>query len=54
MKVDSTRGSRIRFLIIGLVIVVLIYDMPAGVCLYWATSNLLSFLSSALRRLKAT
>jgi YidC/Oxa1 family membrane protein insertase len=49
---DATRASRLRFLVIGLVIAALIYPMPAGVCLYWFTGNVLSFLGSAARRLK--
>ena len=49
---NSTRSSRLRFLIVGLVIAILIYPMPAGVCLYWLASSCASFLASASRRLK--
>jgi YidC/Oxa1 family membrane protein insertase len=53
IKVDSTRSERIRFLIIGLVIVVLIYPAPASVCLYWLTSTVLSLLRSLVEALGA-
>jgi YidC/Oxa1 family membrane protein insertase len=53
IKVDSTRSDRMRFLIIGLVIVVLIYPAPAGVCLYWLTSTVLSFLRSGIDATRA-
>jgi YidC/Oxa1 family membrane protein insertase len=39
---DADRGTKLRFLIMTGVIVGLIYAAPAGVCLYWLTSNLLS------------
>jgi YidC/Oxa1 family membrane protein insertase len=53
IMIDSNRAARIRFLAVGLVIAILIYAMPAGVCLYWFTSTVLSFLRSAFQRLKA-
>lgn len=39
---NSTRSTRIRFMVVTVVIVLLIYDAPAGVCLYWLTSNVAS------------
>jgi YidC/Oxa1 family membrane protein insertase len=43
IKFHGDRGARMRFLIVAVVIAMLIYAAPAGVCLYWLTSNLLSF-----------
>jgi YidC/Oxa1 family membrane protein insertase len=42
LKKESTSQSRRRFLIVALVILVLIYPAPAGVCLYWFTSTCFS------------
>ena len=42
LKKESTAQSRRRFLIIALVILVLIYPAPSGVCLYWFTSTCFS------------
>ncbi len=53
IKVDATRSERMRFLIIGLVIVLLIYPAPASVCLYWLTSTVASFLRSGIEALQA-
>jgi YidC/Oxa1 family membrane protein insertase len=47
IKVGSAHTERMRFLIIGLVIALLIYSAPASVCIYWLTSTLLSLLSSS-------
>lgn len=52
--VNSTRQSRIRFLIVALVLVVLIYPLPAAVCLYWLASNFWSLSISLCRRRTAT
>lgn len=50
IKKDATPQSRTRFLIVALVLLVLIYPLPASVCLYWLTSNLWSLLASAAGR----
>lgn len=50
VKKDSTTSARIRFLVVALVIVVLIYHAPAGVCLYWMSSNVWSLLQSLAAR----
>ena len=39
---DADRRTKLRFLIVTGVIALLIYAAPAGVCLYWLTSNMLS------------
>jgi membrane protein insertase Oxa1/YidC/SpoIIIJ len=39
-----TKQSRIRFLGITVVLLALIYPLPAAVCLYWFSSNLWSFV----------
>ncbi len=49
IRPESTAQSKRRFLIVAVVLLILIYPFPAGVCLYWLTSNLLSFLRAALR-----
>ncbi|BAQ15708.1 membrane protein insertase YidC [Methyloceanibacter caenitepidi] len=38
LKRESTPQSRRRFLIVALVLLVLIYPAPSGVCLYWFAS----------------
>lgn len=53
LRPESTVQSRIRFLIVAVVLVVLIYPFPAGVCLYWLTSNLASLVRSLVRGLRA-
>jgi YidC/Oxa1 family membrane protein insertase len=50
IKHHGNRSARARFLVVALVIALLIYAAPAGVCLYWLTSNLLSFGRTALAR----
>ena len=52
IKYHGNRSARARFLIVAVVIAVLIYWAPAGVCLYWLTSTLLSFARTALTRPK--
>ena len=47
---ESTRQSRLRFFVVAVVLLVLIYPLPSAVCLYWLTSNLMSFLRSLMRR----
>ena len=53
LKPEATPQSRIKFLIVSLVLVVLIYPLPAGVCVYWLASNVFSLAGSATRRLRA-
>jgi len=43
IKFRGNRAARLRFLVVAVVIALLIYAAPAGVCIYWLTSNLLSF-----------
>lgn len=50
MRPEATRQSQRRFLIVAVVLLVLIYPFPAGVCLYWLTSNLASFGRSLVAR----
>lgn len=54
LKTDSTRTARMRFLIVAVVIAVLIYPMPAGVCLFWLTNNIASLARSAWQRWRVT
>ena len=49
---DDTRSARLRFLIMSLILVVLIYPLAAAVCLYWLSSNVWS-LSVSLMRARA-
>lgn len=46
----ASAGSRIKFSIVSTVIAVVIYPLPAAVCLYWLTSNLWSLVTEILRR----
>ena len=50
IRLESTTASKRRFLIVAAVLLVLIYPFPAGVCLYWFTSNTMSFVRAAYRR----
>lgn len=50
LKPGATRQSQMRFLIVSLVLVALIYSLPAGVCLYWLSSNVWSLLASLYKR----
>ncbi|WP_394891479.1 YidC/Oxa1 family membrane protein insertase [Mesorhizobium sp. AaZ16] len=43
---NATRLSRLRFLIIAVVLLVLIYPLPAAVCLYWMASNAWSLIAT--------
>ena len=46
-----TRQSQLRFLAITVVLLALIYPLPAAVCLYWFASNLWSFAHTQSQRL---
>ena len=48
IKPGLTRGARLRYLVVMIVIVVLIYPLPAGVCLYWLTTNVWSLASTII------
>jgi YidC/Oxa1 family membrane protein insertase len=48
IKRNVTVGSRLKFVIVATVIAVLIYPLPAAVCLYWLASNIWSFGSELL------
>jgi YidC/Oxa1 family membrane protein insertase len=50
IKFRGNRAARLRFLVVAIVIALLIYAAPAGVCIYWLTSNLLSFGRTAFAR----
>ena len=52
IKLGSTGQTRLRFIIVAVVLLVLIYPLPAAVCLYWLASNCWSFLGSLYSRLK--
>lgn len=45
IKRNATKSGRLKFMIVATVIVILIYPLPAAVCLYWLTSNVVSLLS---------
>lgn len=49
IRKELTKEMRIRFLIVSGVIAILIYPLPAGVCLYWLTSNVWS-LGATIRK----
>lgn len=51
IRTGAEPGSRVRFLILAVVIAALIYSAAAAVCLYWMTSNLLSLGRAVLNRL---
>jgi len=53
LRRGQTRGMKVRFLIVSAVIAVLIYPLPAAVCLYWLTSNVWSFGATVLNNRKA-
>ncbi|WP_295813311.1 membrane protein insertase YidC [uncultured Nitratireductor sp.] len=45
---NATRSSRNRFMIVAIVLLVLIYTLPAAVCLYWLASNVWSLFAAVL------
>jgi len=51
IKPELTLMGRVKFSIITLVILALIYAMPSAVVLYWTTSNTISFVRTLMRRL---
>jgi YidC/Oxa1 family membrane protein insertase len=53
IRMEATRQSRQRFLVVAIVLLFLIYRFPASVSLYWLTSNLFSLFRSLLRRFRA-
>lgn len=54
IRPEATRQTRLRFLIVSAVLVILIYPFPAAVCLYWLTSNLVSLIRSIVGRFRRT
>jgi len=52
LRKGSTAQSRRRFQIVSLVILVLIYPAPSGVCLYWFTSTCFSFVRAVFARIQ--
>lgn len=48
--VPQPSSSRIRFAIISLTVLILIYNFPAAVSLYWLTSNAFSLIAQVLRQ----
>ncbi len=50
IRVESTPESKKQFLIVCTVLALLIYQVPAAVCLYWLTTNLYSLARSAYHR----
>ena len=52
IKPGSTGQTRLRFMIVAVVLLVLIYQLPAAVCVYWLASNCWSILGSLYSRLK--
>lgn len=50
IRTGGEPGSRMRFLILAVVIAVLIYPTAAAVCLYWLTSNLASLARALVAR----
>lgn len=53
LRRGQTQAMKVRFLIVSVVIAVLIYPLPAAVCLYWLTSNVWSFAATVLKNRKA-
>ncbi len=49
---NATRQARWRFLVVTAVLLVLIYPLPAAVCLYWLTSNVWSLARTLVARAK--
>ena len=50
IKPGVTRQVQIRLLIVAAVLLVLIYPLPAAVCLYWLCTTFWSFLRTAVTR----
>ena len=46
LRYKEDRKSQLRFLFIAVVLLVLVYSMPAGLVLYWTGSNIFSLISN--------
>lgn len=46
---QQTTSGRVRFAVVSLVLLILIYPLSAAVCLYWLASNGFSLVSTAVR-----
>jgi YidC/Oxa1 family membrane protein insertase len=53
VRPGSTVQTRLHFLIVAVVLLVLIYPLPAAVCIYWLASNCYSSLDSLYSRVKS-
>lgn len=49
IKPELDRGSRIKFAIIAIALLALVFNLPSAVVLYWTTSNLISLVRTLLR-----
>ncbi|MDE0799665.1 MAG: YidC/Oxa1 family membrane protein insertase [Rhodospirillaceae bacterium] len=48
LRFGEDAGARYKFYGIAIVLLVLVYDMPSGLVLYWTGSNILSFVQSRI------
>lgn len=48
LRFDDDAGARYKFYGIAIVLLVLVYDMPSGLVLYWTGSNILSFVQARI------
>lgn len=48
---DASTGERIQVIVTALVFLILLYNSPSGLVIYWTTSNVLSFIRNILAKL---
>lgn len=48
LRFANDRSNQYRFLFISLVLLILVYGLPAGLVLYWTGSNIMSFIFARL------
>jgi membrane protein insertase Oxa1/YidC/SpoIIIJ len=53
LRYPGDRGAQVRFLVISVVLLVLVYALPSALVLYWIGSNLTSFALARLAALRA-
>ena len=49
LRFSEDKKSQNRFIIISLVLLVIVYNLPAGLVLYWIGSNIMAFMLSRIQ-----
>jgi membrane protein insertase Oxa1/YidC/SpoIIIJ len=52
LRFKEDKSSQYRFFFIAFILLTLVYNLPAGLVLYWTGSNLVSLVFSRIQSLK--